>query len=114
MDGGLVVAPGREPREVAHVDDRRRVVERPACGGLLERHGRLGDRAARTRRRCRRSAPPGSMPGSAGPPSPKLRVIQIEPSFFGKPWIQPRVEREVAVDPDVRAGRDLLAVEQRR
>ena len=33
---------------------------------------------------------PGSMPGSAGPPSPKLRVIQIEPSFFGKPWIQPR------------------------
>ena len=33
---------------------------------------------------------PGSMPGSAGPPRPKLRVIQIEPSFFGKPWIQPR------------------------
>ena len=26
---------------------------------------------------------PGSIPGSAGPPSPKLRVIQIEPSFFG-------------------------------
>ncbi len=31
------------------------------------------------------------MPGSAGPPRPKLRVIQIEPSFFGNPWIQPRV-----------------------
>ena len=34
---------------------------------------------------------PSSMPGSAGPPSPKLRVIQIDPSFFGNPWIQPRV-----------------------
>ena len=33
---------------------------------------------------------PASIPGSAGPPRPKLRVIQIEPSFFGNPWIQPR------------------------
>ena len=33
---------------------------------------------------------PGLTPGSAGLSRPKVRVIQIEPSFFGKPWIQPR------------------------
>src|SRR3954466_9512911 len=30
------------------------------------------------------------MPGSAGPPRPKERVIQISPSFLGKPCSQPR------------------------
>ena len=34
--------------------------------------------------------PPGLSPGSAATSSPNVRVIQIEPSFFGKPWIQPR------------------------
>ncbi len=33
---------------------------------------------------------PGLTPGSARQSTPNVRVIQTEPSFFGKPWIQPR------------------------
>ena len=34
---------------------------------------------------------PGCSPGSAPFWSPKWRVIQTDPSFFGKPWNQPRM-----------------------
>ncbi len=34
---------------------------------------------------------PALTPGSAGLSRPKVRVIQIEPSFFGNPCSQPRV-----------------------
>ena len=87
----VVVAPGLEPGEVADVDDRRVVVRRPGLREALQRHGRLGDaalvggaRAAERRARLARRGPPGES-------SPKVRVIQIEPSFFGKPCSQPRV-----------------------
>ena len=33
---------------------------------------------------------PACTPGSARLSRPNVRVIQIEPSFFGKPWTQPR------------------------
>ena len=51
--------------------------------------------ASTTRRSYAAQVPPNIAPaftpGSAGLSSPKVRVIQIEPSFFGKPWSQPRV-----------------------
>ena len=56
---------------------------------------------------------PLATPGSARQSSPKLRVSQIEPSFFGKPWIQPRISAKSLIHPDVGAARDQLAVEQR-
>ncbi len=36
------------------------------------------------------NAAPGRSPGSASESSPNVRVIQTEPSFFGKPCTQPR------------------------
>ena len=44
----------------------------------------------RWRRRCRAKREPARRPGSARVSRPKVRVIHTEPSFFGKPWIQPR------------------------
>ncbi len=45
---------------------------------------------ARTRRRFPRRSRPRARPGSAAHSRPWWRVIQIEPSFFGNPWSQPR------------------------
>ena len=89
MHGRLVVAARLEPREVAHVDDRGVVVGRPSLRRALG-----VTVASATRRSFAAQVPPKRAPGPCrdrrGPSSPKVRVIQIEPSFFGNPWIQPR------------------------
>ena len=113
VHGRVVVAARLEPGEVAHVDDRRVVVRRARLREPLERHRRLRDAGARRRRRCRRRWRPRlhagvgravEAEGARDPDRAELLREALQPAAG---------EREVAVDPDERAGRHLLAVEQR-
>ena len=55
----------------------------------LDGDGHVGDGAA-TGRAGGAVATAGTQAGVGRTPTPKVRVIQMEPSFLGKPWIQPR------------------------
>ena len=107
---GLVVHSGVETREVAHVDELRRVVRRSRIGDVLERDRALrqaavvgGERAAERRARLQSGLGAVLEPEVARHPDrSELLGEALEPAAH---------EREVAIHPDVRAGRDLLAVE---
>ena len=107
-----VVVPARgQAREVADVDDRRCGVERASSLGPSS-VTRACERVAARRAGAaeRRPAPhPGRRAAGelVGPRHPDLAELLREA-------LDPAAgEREVLVDPDERAGRDLLAVEQR-
>ena len=97
---------------MAHVDDRRVVVGRPRLGDPVEGHRCLGDAAlvggaGGAERGSRLDAGVGRAVEAEGARDPDRAELLREA-------LQPAAgEREVAVDPDERARRHLLAVEQR-
>src|SRR6185503_2794946 len=111
VHGGRVVAPRGQPWEVADVDDRRGVVERAALGGTLEGDGGLGDTALV--RGARRAEAGAGLHARVGWPAEPEAPRDPDRAQLLREALDPASrEREVAVDPDVRAGRHLLAVEE--
>ena len=109
---GIVVAAGLEPREVAHVDERRIVVGRARLRDALERDGSLGEAPVVRRERAavdRACLQPGV--GEAVEPERPRHPDGAE--LLREPLDPAADEREVPIDPDVRAGGHLLAVEHR-
>src|SRR3954447_18140080 len=112
MDLRVVVVAGGQPREVANVDDRRIGVHRARLAALLQRDAGARDRTAA---RAARRADPRSG-GDRG----RSRAVQVVgpghpdlTELLGEALDPAARHGEVLVDPDERAGRDRLAIQQR-
>src|SRR6476661_367289 len=106
VDGRVVVATRREPREVAAVDERRIVVRRPRFGLALGRDRPPREQTPMGRAHARERPPLGEAVQAERP-----RHLDL-PELLGEALDPPAHQREVAVDPDVRARRDRLAAKR--